>query len=135
MTAKLEEVKCAVYKAVFDNLEEPDCLNLDDPARCRRFLADLREYLDRCVTEETDADFDPLNCAGIWSVISTAYDGKLNSDYGYKYAFDAMCDSLVESALAKYVAPQEGIDKVWFDDAFESEAQMFMDGGYFFDCD
>lgn len=139
MIVELEELKRAVYETVFDKLGGPDCLFLKDPAQGRRFLADLREYLDRYVIkemiEETDAEYYPLNCAGTWHTIATAYDGKFHPDYGFEYAFDDMCDSLVERALEKYAAPQGEIDKVWFDNAFEIEAEAFEDGEYFSECD
>lgn len=49
MTVELEEIKRAVYEAVFDRLEGLDCLGIDDPARCclRQDRQSVIKYFDK----------------------------------------------------------------------------------------
>lgn len=117
----------AIYNQVFQDMEGRDCAWMDHPGQGRRFLADLREYLDRHAKD----GYTPT-----WGNIATMYDAKSHPDWGYEDAFDEMCRELTELSV-EYPAGQKDVDKEdRFTGFFDGVSEYFMDGGYFIDgCD
>ncbi len=117
----------AVYHGVSQEMGGPDCLNMENSVQYRRFLADLREYLNRHMEDDYTLT---------WSNLKTMYDAQRQPDWKFESAFYLMCEDVVERS-EDYPAGQNDPDKGnWFASLFDDVSDSFMSGYYFLgDCD
>lgn len=105
-----------IYTYGLRYFDGPDCLGSYHPKRCRRYLKDLREYLDRWFIEDAET----------WA----CFDQYCNSDdevdqVALTWALDAICE-----LERTYLNSLKDVDKAWFDRRFRFEAENLRDGEY-----